>query len=514
MVQTSENNKRIAKNTLVLYLRMFFTMLVSLYTSRIVLATLGEEDFGIYNVVGGVVAMFSFINMAMSASTQRYLTFELGKGNFENLRKVFCTSIHIHALISLIIVILAETIGLWFLYNKMTIPEARMDAAFWVYQLSVLSSVVMIMSVPYNASIVANEKMSAFAYISILEVLSRLVIVYLLLIWDFDKLKFYALLVFLVQVGIRIVYGAYCKRHFPETQYRWIWDGRLFKEMLGFASWNLWGNCAAVAFTQGLNLLLNMFFGPIVNAARAIAVQVQNAVNMFAANFQTAVNPQITKSYATQDYEYMHTLIFKSSKFTFFLLWMLCLPIMLEANNILELWLKKVPDYTAVFLCLILCVTMIDGMANSLMVAASSTGRVKLYQGVVGGILLCILPISYLVLKLGGNPPSVFVVHLCVCILAFIVRLLIIRPMIHLSLSHYFKSVLLPCMLVVAVSLLLPIGIRLALPENFWSFLLVCIASVLSVFLTTYFCGLSITERQFVGNKLQVMRKRIRGGKN
>ena len=313
MTDTSANNKRIAKNTLLLYIRMLFLMAVSLYTSRVVLQALGVEDFGIYNVVGGVVAMFGFLNAAMSSSTQRYLTFELGRGDMSRLRTVFCTSVNIHALISLVIVLLAETIGLWFFYQKMIIPEERLNAAMWVYQFSVLSSVVMVMNVPYNASIVAHERMSAFAYISILEVLLKLLIVFLLQVVCWDRLAFYAFLVFLVQLGIRFIYGIYCRKHFKETAFRWLWDKVMFREMLSFAGWNLWGNCAGVAFTQGINLLLNMFFGPVVNAARGIAVQVQSAVQQFSLNFQTAVNPQITKSYAVQDYGYMHSLIFRSS---------------------------------------------------------------------------------------------------------------------------------------------------------------------------------------------------------
>ena len=499
MADISANNKRIAKNTLLLYFRMFFTMLVSLYTSRVVLSALGVEDYGIYNVVGGVVTMFGFINGAMSTSTHRYLTFELGKGNYQQLHKVFCTSIFIHAGISLLIVLLGETIGLWFLYHKMVIPEARMDAAIWVYQLSILSTVILIMSVPYNASIIAHEKMSAFAYISILEVVLKLLIVYLLLIGNFDKLKLYAVLVVIVLLGIRCVYGVYCGRHFKETKFNWIFDKVLFKEMVGFA-----------AFTQGLNILLNMFFGPMVNAARGVAVQVQTAVVQFSSNFQTAINPQITKSYAIQDYAYMHSLIFKSSKFTFFLLFLLSLPIAMETETILRIWLKTVPDYTVIFLRIMLCITIIDAVSNSLMVSAAATGRVKVYQGVVGGILLCILPVSYVVLKLGAPPASVFVVHLCISIIAFVVRLLIIRPMIYLSLSAFKKQVVMPCLKVACLALIFPFLLKILLPDTLYSFLLVCAVSVISVAFTTYYLGLNISERQFVVSKAQTFLSKFR----
>lgn len=510
MTDTSANNKRIAKNTLLLYIRMLFLMAVSLYTSRVVLQALGVEDFGIYNVVGGVVAMFGFLNAAMSSSTQRYLTFELGRGDMSRLRTVFCTSVNIHALISLVIVLLAETIGLWFFYQKMIIPEERLNAAMWVYQYSVLSSVVMVMSVPYNASIIAHERMSAFAYISILEVLLKLLIVFLLQVVSWDRLAFYAFLVFLVQLGIRFIYGIYCRKHFKETAFRWLWDKVMFREMLSFAGWNLWGNCAGVAFTQGINLLLNMFFGPVVNAARGIAVQVQSAVQQFSLNFQTAVNPQITKSYAVQDYGYMHSLIFRSSKFTFFLLLFLSLPVMLETETILRLWLKTVPEHTVVFLRLMLCVAIIDGVANPLMVSAAATGRVRLYQGVVGGILLCILPLSYLVLKMGGSPSSVFVVHLCVCVVAFMVRLYIIRPMIRLSLTAYFRQIVIPCLSVASVSFLLPFLVILFLQESFWRFLLTTVTCLVSISVAAYCWGLNSSERQFVSDRLQLIISKFR----
>lgn len=489
---------------------MIFMMLVSLYTNRVVLNTLGVEDYGIYNVVGGVVAMFGFINGAMSTSTQRYITFELGRGDAKSLHKVFNTSVIIHALLSVLIVVLAETIGLWFFYCEMVIPQERLNAAMWVYQFSVLASIVMIMSVPYNAAIVAHERMSAFAYISVLEAVLKLLIVYLLQIGDVDRLVLYAVLIFAVQLGIRMVYSIYCNRHFEETKFHWQWDKTLFCEMLGFAGWNLWGCCASATFTHGLNLLLNTFFGPVVNAARGIAVQVQAAVSQFSINFQTAINPQIIKSYAVNDYVYMHSLIFRSSKFTFCLLLILSLPVMFETGTILQLWLKTVPEHTVMFIRLMLCVTIIDSVANPLMVSAAASGRVKLYQGVVGGILLCILPISYIVLRLGGDPASVFVVHLCVCIVAFVVRLYIIRPIIKLPLRMYCRYVLLPCLIVTLLSIVFPIFIKNILSEGIFSFLIVCLSSFVSVALVTYWVGLNLSERDFIRRKVRSFLSKIR----
>ena len=357
--QTSDNNKRIAKNTLLLYFRMLFTMAVSLYTSRVVLNTLGVEDFGVYNVVGGVVAMFGFINGSMSSATQRYITFALGKGDKTWLQTVFSTTLQIHTLIAGIIVLLGETVGLWFLYNKMQIPADRMDAAFWVLQCSIVATIVMIISVPYNADIIAHEKMSAFAYISILEVVLKLVIVYMLVVFSFDKLILYAFLLLAIQLLIRFCYSIYCNRHFEETKYRHVWDKALFKEMTGFAGWSLFGNLAGVLFSQGLNMLLNVFFGPIVNAARAVAVQVQSAIQQFVGNFQMALNPQITKTYAKGELGDMHSLMFRSARFSFFLLYFLSLPVLFETNFILTIWLKTVPENTVVFLRIMICTSLI-----------------------------------------------------------------------------------------------------------------------------------------------------------
>lgn len=322
MSDTSANNKRIAKNTLMLYIRMLFTMAVSLFTSRVVLNTLGVEDYGIQNVVGGVISMFTFINGGMVSSTQRYLNFEIVKGNADRLRSVFNTALQIHALIALVIIILGETVGLWFLLEKLVIPEERMTAAMWVYQCSIIACAVNILSVPYNADIIAHEKMSAFAYISILDVTLKLVIVYLLVVSPIDKLIAYAILTLLVQLLIRYVYTRYCNKHFQESFVEWRFNKPLFKEMLSFAGWSFLGNLAAILYTQGLNMMLNIFFGPVVNAARGIAVQVQSAVHQFVSGFQTALNPQITKNYASGDLEQMHSLMFRSARFSFLLLFL------------------------------------------------------------------------------------------------------------------------------------------------------------------------------------------------
>ncbi len=501
--QTSDNNKRIAKNTLLLYFRMLFMMGISLYTSRVVLNTLGVEDYGIYNVVGGIVAMFGFINGSMSSATQRYITFALGKGDKERLQTVFSTTLQIHTLIAGIIVLLGETFGVWFLYNKMQIPPERIDASFWVLQCSIWSMVTMIVSVPYNADIIAHEKMSAFAYISILEVVLNLVIVYILVIFSYDKLILYAILGLVVQVAIRFCYSIYCNRHFEETKYRPVWDKSLFKEMAFFAGWNIWGNFAGTLSTTGVNLLLNVFFGPVVNAARGVAVQVQGAILGFSANFQMALNPQITKNYAKGNLLEMHKLIERSSRFSFFLLYILSTPVMLLTSYLLTLWLKLVPVHTVAFLRIILVIVIIDSIANPIMIAATATGKVRQYQSIVGGVVLLIVPLSYLALKFGATPEVVFLVHLAVCILAFITRLLIVRPMIKLQIRRYIFNLLKSILPVVVVSFPISFAIcKFIAPQNIYLLTLDGCLCVLVCVTSVFFLGIEKNERRNIMAKV------------
>lgn len=508
---TQANNKRIAKNTMLLYIRMLFIMAVQLFTSRVVLNTLGVVDYGLYNVVGGIVTMFAFLNGAMVTSTQRYITFELGKGNLQRLKEVFTTCVQIHLIISLIIIILGETVGLWFLYEKMVIPEERFTAAMWVYQLSILTMCVQVMSVPYNSDIIAHERMGVFAAISVIEVVLKLAVVYMLVIGDFDKLILYAILIAIIQLLIRFFYTKYCNGHFPESRLIRAFDKQLAVEMGKFMGWNIWGNLAATLFGTGINLLLNVFFGPVVNAARAIAVQVETAIANFSTNFLMAVNPQITKLYAQNNLEDMHKLLFRASKFTFMLLLVLSLPVMIEANMILKVWLKIVPDFTVIFLRLLLCIIIVDSVAKPLMTAAAATGDVKLYQSLIGGILLSIVPIAYVVLKLGGSPESVYFVHLVICVVAFVARLWVIKPMIKLSLRKYFSCVIFRCLIVLAVSLPLCIFVKHMLPMGVLPSIMVCVVSVVTALIVSYLLGLTLSERQFVHAKcLEISKKFFR----
>lgn len=508
MTEPAYSNKRIAKNTLMLYLRMFLTMAISLYTSRVVLSTLGIEDYGTYNVVGGVVVMFTFINGAMSTATMRYITFELGRGNIERLKTVFRTSIQVFVILAFIIVLLSETIGLWFLYHKLTIAPDRMTAALWVFQISIIDCVLRMIVIPFNAEVISHEKMSTFAYLSILDVTLKLIIVYLLQVIPFDKLIIYALLMFAVSIIHISIYLIYCFKHFPEINFQFRLDKPLLKEMTSFAGWGLFGNLAGVLYNQGLNMLLNIFFGPVVNAARGVALQVQGTVQSFIVNFQMALNPQITKSYAKGNLDRMHTLIFTSSKFSFFLLFILALPITIEANQILGVWLKEVPNHSVSFIRLLFSIALIETLANPLVISNQATGKVKKYQIVVGGIQLLIVPIAYIVLKLGGNPESVYLVQFVIMLCAQIARIFMIKPLIQLPLKKYFNEVIVRVLIVAITAPIIPLFIYFNTHVmSTTNFFMVCLFSVISVFISIYLIGITQNERQMI---LSYLQKRIK----
>ena len=503
---SASNNARIAKNTILLYFRMILLMAVSLYTSRVVLSTLGIEDYGIYNVVGGFIGMLAFLNGAMCSSTQRFITVELGRGNEESLKRVFSTCVITHGMIAALVFVIAETVGLWFVMEKMVIPEERITAVMVVYQCSIVTSIIQIMSYPYNADIVAHEKMSAFAYISIYEAFANLGIVFLIRIGNFDRLALYAVALLLVKVSVIMVYRIYCKRNFIEASMKKIFDKTLIKHIFAFTGWNLWGGMAGTLMGQGINVLLNLFFGPTVNAARGLAVQVQSAVHMFATNFQMAMNPQIMKTYASGEINAMHLLVFRSAKFTFMLLLCIMLPLAVEIDTVLGIWLKEVPVYTNIFVCLMLVICMIDSVSNPFMTAAAATGKVKIYQSMIGGILISIVPIAYIVLKLGGNPYSVFYVHIVVGLIAYTARLLIVRGLIKLSIREYIANVIIPCVLVLLPSALFAVFVKHLMPEGLL-FTFMNIAIIITVTaIISFLLGLNKHERTFILNKVKMVR--------
>ena len=503
------SSSRLMKNTILLYFRMALLMCINLYTSRIVLEALGVEDFGIYNVVGGIVIMLGFINDSMSVSTRRFLSYELGTGNMKRLHEVFVTSMNIHLIISLVIVILSETIGLWFVLEKMIIPPERITAALWCYQVSVFTAVIDILSYPYISAIVAHEKMKSFAFIAILDAILKLLLVYLLLFFNYDRLIFYALLYAGEKVLIRMVYNIYCVKTFEECKYKWLFKKDLFKEMAIFAGWNMWGNLAYVCYTQGLNMMLNVFFGSVVNAARGVAVQVQGTVGNFANNFQMAINPQITKTYASGKLKDTHQLIYRGSRFTFCLMLILCLPLIVETPMILSIWLKEVPEGSVVFLRLLLVIVLVQKCTSPLATAVSSTGQIKRYETMVNGLMLFILPIGYLVLKFGGAPWTVFVVYLIIAILSFVVNLYIALPMMELRLIDYVRYAIKPCAVVMVLSMVVPTIMHLLVIPGM---VISCLNIVFTVIATTTICfmfGLDAEERSVFTSKItKITRKK------
>lgn len=498
----STNNKRIAKNTIFLYLRMLFLLFIGLFTSRVVLSSLGAEDYGIYNVVGGFITMFSVFRAGLTSATQRFITYDLGKGDLARLRETFSTCVIIYMMISILILVLSESVGVWFLENKLTIPSERLYAAKWVFQLSILTLIIGMVSTPYNALIISHERMGAFAWISIYEAFAKLVVTYMIYSTTYDKLIVYAILLCLVQLSVRIIYNIYCRKNFNESKVIFKFNWKKIKEIYSFTGYAMFGGLASIGFTQGLNVLLNMFFNPIVNAARGIAVQVQSIINGFVLNFQTAVNPQIVKSYAKGDIAYMFKLIFASSKFSYLLLFAMSLPVMLEAETLLHLWLNQVPEYTPLFFRLIIITTMIDGISNPFMRAVDATGNIKKYQLTVGGILLMIVPVSYVVLKLGGAPYSVFIVHVVLSLLAFIVRLYLVKQLIDFSIRVYWKDVLSKILMVTVISVSIPIVLRIEMQESILRLLVVSCVSFMLIVLSSYYLALLPEEREFVTKRI------------
>ena len=510
MSTTQQNNKRIAKNTLLLYIRMLFMMAVSLYTSRLVLDILGEVNFGIYNVVGGFVTMFAVISGAMTTATQRFLSFEIGKGSQGNVHSLFSTAVMIHVILAGIILVLAETIGLWFLNTQMNFPPERHTAANWVYQFSVLTFLINVISVPYNAAIVAYEKMTAFAYVSIIEVILKLVVVYLLIVSPFDQLIVYSILLAIIAITIRVIYGIYCGRNFKDCHCDWKWNKTEGKQMMSFVSWNLIGSVAGIAKEQGINVVLNIFFGAAINAARGVAYQVFGALNSFVNNFQLAMNPQIVKQYAAGNKSDMFLLVFRGSKFSFLLLWTLSLPVILEAPFILSIWLKAVPQYTVIFLRLVLITALIDSLSGTLISSMHASGKVRDYQIVVGGLSLLTLPVAYIFFKLGYPPQTAMAVSVVISIVCYFARMLLLNRTIKLPVKEYLWSVTLKIVIVAAVSLLLPLFAYLSFSSGWQSFITVCTLSVVSTCSISYVIGLSKRERAFFNKKIHDIIIKIR----
>ncbi len=491
-----------------LYIRMLLTMSVSLYTSRIVLNTLGVEDYGIYNVVGGFVAMFGFMNSAMTSATQRFLSFEIGRKDSDGIRNVLSMSLNIHFIIAFAIFLLAQTVGLWFLNTQLKIPAERIIAAHWVYQFSILTLMVNIISVPYTSIIVAYERMHVFAGISIIEVSLKLLIVFMLQWFGFDKLKFYAVLIFSVALIIRMIYGVYCNKKFKESKFRFYWNTDLFKQLFNHVGWMLFGTSAQMLSGQGVNMLMNMFFGVTVNAARGIAYQIQGAVHSFVVNFMIAVRPQIIKSYAQKNFKEMYSLVFTGSKFSYYLLFYISLPVLLLTETVLQWWLKIVPTHAVVFTKLIIIDLFFTVLFTSITTVSQATGKIKSYQLIVSLSFMFVFVLSYLFFKLGYPSYYAFIIMIAMSLLSLIARLIILKTQISFPVIEYSKEVLLRIFLVTLVSLPLPLLMLYMIKGITVQFFFVSIVSVISTTVAIWFVGITREEKYFVKNKAyQMMRK-------
>lgn len=511
MAIQSGNTRRIAKNTMMLYVRMVFSMLVSLYTSRVVLNMLGIVDYGIYNVVGGFVALFSLISSSLSTASSRFLTFELGKGDMEQLKRVFSTSLLIHAILSVVVLVLSETVGVWFLNTRMTIPAERLYAANWVFQASVCTFILGLLSVSFNASIVSHEHMGTFAFIGVLKSLINLAIVLFVAHapWGFDKLIVYALLLLAVSISLQCVYFCYCRKRFEECRLRFCLDKKTWKEMSSFAGWNFIGCTAGILKGQGVNMLFNLFIGPVMNAARGISDAVSTAVCSFAGNFMTALSPQIIKSYASGERAYMISLVERGSRFSFYLLLVLALPILFETEFVLTLWLKQYPAHTVNFVRLVLVLSLCDVLSDTLITLQTATGKIRNYQLAVGGTLMLNFPLSYICLKAGLPPESVLTVALLVSAMCLMLRLVFLKRLVSFSIRSYLRQV---CLNVASVSLLaapLPYLLHLQMGYGWVRFLSVSAVSLLCSAVSIYVIGCSASERRFIHDKIKAAKSHI-----
>lgn len=507
MESNQSKGKRIVKNTLMLYVRMILTMVISLFTSRVVLQTLGIEDYGIYNVVGGIVSMFSFFTSSLSAAISRFITYELGRQNKEKLNLIFSTSVNVLLLISLIIIVLIEIVGVWLLNFKLNIPLDRMEAANWVIQCSIAVFVMNLICVPYSASIIAHEKMSAFAYISVLEVILKLAVAYILYVSPIDKLITYVVLLVIVSLLIRVVYGIYCSKNFEECKYKLIYDKTLLKQITGFAGWNLMGSGAYLLNTQGVNIVTNLFFGVNFNAARGIATQVEGVIKQFVTNFTTAINPQITKSYAEGNMDYMNSLVCHGAKYSYFLMLLFTIPFLYEADGIIKLWLGVVPEYAGLFLRLTMIGTLFDVLGNSTANAAWATGNIKRYYIYVGGFGCLVFPLSYIAFSLGFPAYTSYLIFIIVYIVLIFIKLYIIRGLLNFPVTKYYRKVFLRIIPVSILSFIFPSIIYFNMETGLMRIICLSFISVLITLFFIYAIGLEKSERILIANKLKQLLK-------
>ena len=509
MSDNTEANKRIAKNTMLLYVRMGVMMIISFFTARITLEALGVVDYGINNVVGGLVSMFSLISSSLSSSVSRFMTFGLGKGDKNELNTIFSTSVNIHIILSIIVVIAIETFGIWFLNNKMVIPVERLTAAHWVLQSSTVLFVVGLLSVPYNAAIIAHEKMEVYAYFTLFDAFSRLAIIFAIKYYGGDKLILLAIISIIPTLIKQFYYWNYSKKHFEECTYHAIWDKRVFKEMFGFAGWNFLGNSAYIFNTQGVNMLINMFYGVTLNAARGIATQIESIVNQFAGNFTVAMNPQITKSYAAGNLDHTYSLIKKGAIYSFCLMLIIVVPIIMEIDNILKLWLRNVPEHTATFTRLCLCGSLIMTLGNSLYTGIIASGKIRKYQIIITIAGAWVFPLTYLAFKLGMPAESAYIIYNIVYFLLLIIRAYLAKGIINLNMRQYIQDVILKAIYIAAIVSIPPLSITFLFEESILRTFIAGPLVLLTTITIIYFIGLDKSERTLINITVKKYIKKI-----
>ncbi|MBR6520974.1 MAG: lipopolysaccharide biosynthesis protein [Paludibacteraceae bacterium] len=509
MSNISENNKRIAKNTMVLYVRMFVMMLISFFTAGITLNALGVDDYGINNVVGGLVSMFSLLSNSLTSATGRFITFSLGKGDFDEQKRVFSTAVNIHVILAIVVVLAIETVGVWFLNNRMNIPPDRLYAANWVLQCSTISFAISLFSVPYNSLIYAYERMSAFAWFTIYDAITKLIIIASIYYYGGDKLILLAIISLIPGVIKQVIYWIYCRRHFPESEYHFIWDKTMFKDMFSFSFWNFIGGTAGLLKDQGVNILINLFTAPAVNAARGIAMQLNGMIGQFSGSFMGAFMPQVTKYYASGDLTEMHKLMFRGTRFSYYIFMFIAIPLFFEVETVLQVWLGQVPEHTVLFTRLALLLSLLEMWSSVLITAQNATGRIRNYQLVVGTILLLNFPLSYLMLYLGFMPEITLVVALVVGVACLIARLCFLRKTILLPVGDYLYQVVFNTAFVTLLSSVLPYLCSQFITNVWFNFFGVCIVSVISSLVVIYFVGCNRLERQLVVGLLLKFKSRF-----
>lgn len=495
MPPISSNNKRIVRNTLFMYLRMFFIMCVGLYTVRVIFSSLGEVDYGINNVVGGVVTMFSFVSATMSSASLRFFAYDIGRNDKESLSRYFSVSFWCYVFLVIGIIVLAETVGLWFVINKLVIPPERLSAAIWVYQCAVISCVVGLLAIPFNSLILARERMDLYAYVGVAEALIKLVIAFAIKLDGGDRLILYAVLSAISSIAIALFYILYDRKHFVESHIRLIWDNKVFRSVFGFSAWSLYGSVSLVFRNQGINILLNLFFGPVVNAARAIAYQVDSAVLNFVNGFSQAIRPQLTKYYSSREDDKMLTLAYRSTRLCFYLYYTLAIPLLLETEYILDLWLGKAPELTIIFTRLVLINSIIESLATPLKSVITATGRIKWNQLINGTIRLLNFPLAWLFLKLGYPPEITLYIAIISGIICHIVRIVISNKITSFSYVDYYIQAILPIIKVALISPVIPVILYFILPPSLAKVLIIVIVTILFSLISIWTCGITRDER-------------------